>query len=163
MVVYCYTNNYFPMNTSALDFLNDKSLRYILLNNFWLHKWVKKHYKFRKTTTMLLLMLYELKRPIISSEWSWLNSNYSFSNSASDIMLLENLGMIRKTKVMIDDAEKIKKRGRKSIKSMQEKLVHAYRYEITQYGISVADEIRKNIQIRVDNFTITIMESMRKY
>ena len=149
---------------SGLDFLTDKSLRYALLYHFWLHKWVKKHYGFRKTTSMLLLMLYELKRPIISSEWNILNTSYSFSNSSADIMVLENKSMIRRTKVMINHLEAIEKRGgRKSIKSEQQKSIHAYRFEITPYGIQVADNIRHNLMVRMENFTIKETQSMRMY
>jgi len=149
---------------TGLDFLTDKSLRYALLYHFWLHKWSKKHFGFRKTTTMLLLMLYELKRPIISTEWNILNSSYSFSNSSADILVLEGKSMIRRTKVMISDIDKIKSRaGRKSVKGLQQQAIHAYRYEITPYGIQTADCIRHNINVRIQNFTIKETQSMRKY
>lgn len=65
---------------------------------------------------------------------------------------------------MISDIDKIKSRaGRKSVKGLQQQAIHAYRYEITPYGIQTADCIRHNINVRIQNFTIKETQSMRKY
>lgn len=137
--------------------------KYAVVVCLWLKPFLKKNWGLSLNAGMMLLVMSEVMRPLVRSEWEYLMKATSGERIGKDILALESRGFIERYAVSVDDLKSAHNKSGGFLKKSVVRKIMSYRFEITDAGKSICETLRYNIRLRVEDFTGEALKDMYVY